>query len=210
MDTEGEFNRRLKELQCQLKRQTAAVQELGHVLDRCAKGVLQRDQAVCLQNLRERVMRKVEDAEIGEVVSSNEFNERKLTKGILTFAVGSMFAAARGGETPLSSGLGLVNSVLSESMPFGTVMVAIGRGGLPEDVEVVSLSRLARESKRSEAETRNGIQERGYVLITPLVFSALLTNLESKILDGSVSLPVSTEQIASELAEVIRRLGSTS
>ena len=82
-------------------------------------------------------------------------------------------------------------------------------GGLPEDVQVVSLSHLARDSKRSEVEVRNGIQNLGYVLLAPLAFSALLDNLESKILDGSVSLPMSTEQIANEPEEVVHRLSST-
>ena len=210
MDTAGEFNRRLKELQCQLRRQTTAVEELGGVLDQCATNVLRRDQAFSLDNLSARIMREVEDAQITEVVASNKFNERQLTRGVLSFAAGALFAAIAGQRDPLSRGARLIQPVLDQKAPFGTVLVAVGKQGLPDDVAVVPLSRLARESKKGEQEIRDILQESGCLLVEPEAYALFMDNLKRRVLDGSVSLPVSVEQTASELERATRRLGSTS
>ena len=210
MGTASEFSRRLKELQCQLRRQTAAVEELGGVLDQCANSVLRRDQAVRLQALLTRTMREVEDAQMTEVVASNKFNERRLTRGVLSFAVGTLFAAIAGERDPLSRGARSIQPVLGQKATFGTVLVAVGKDGLPDDVKVVSVSRFARDSKRSESEISDVLRERGYLLIAPQIFAALVDKLESRVLDGSVSLPVSIGNLAGELPGIMRSLRSTS
>jgi hypothetical protein len=204
METAGKFNRRLKELQCQLRKLIAAVEELGPVLDLCAKSVVERDQAFSLDNLKARIMREVEDARIREVVASNEFNKRKLTKGALNFAAGALFAAIAGQRDPLSRGARLIQHVLDQKAPFGTVLVAVGKEGLPHDVAVVSLSRLARESGKEEQQVRDTLEELGHLLIEPDMFALLMDNLKRKVLDGSVSLPVSVQMIARELKSTLR------
>ena len=205
METAGEFNRRLKELKCQLTRLTAAAEELGPVLDQCAKSVLQHDQAFSLDNLRAGIMREVEDARIKEIVASNQFNKRKLTKGALNFAAGTLFAAIAGQRDPLSRGIRLMQPVLEQNAPFGTVLVAVGKEGLPDDVAVVPLSWLARESKKEEQEIRIALKERGYLLVEPEIFASLTDNLKRRVLDGAVSLPLSIGNITSELPEIIMR-----
>jgi len=210
METAGEFSRRLEELKCQLRRQIVVAEELGHVLDRCADIVLRRDQAVYLQNLKGRIMREVEDLEAMEAVASHEFNKRKLTRGALNFAAGSIVAWIGGQKNPLAVGARLIPPALGQRVPFGTVLVAVGKGGLPEDVKVVSLSRFARDSNRNESEISDAIRERGYLLIAPLIFAALVDKLESRMLDGSVSLPMSIGNIASELPGIMRSLRSMS
>lgn len=199
MEATGEFSRRLEELKCQLRRQMAAAGELGPVLDRCAKGVVQRDQAFSLDNLKVRIMREVEDARIRELVASNEFNKRKLTKGALSFATGALFSAIAGQRDALSRGARLIQPVLAQKAPFGTVLVAVGKEGLPDDVAVVSLSRLARESGKEEQQARDTLEERGHLLIKPDMFALLMNNLKRKILDESVSFPVTVQMIAREL-----------
>jgi len=193
-----------------LRRQTAAAEELGHILDQCAKSVLRRDQAVSLQNLTERIMREVQHLEAIEAVASNKFKERRLTRGALSFAVGTLFAAIAGERDPLSRGARSIQPALGQRAPFGTVLVAVGKDGLPDDVKVVLLSRFARDSNRSESEISDIIRERGYLLIAPQIFAALVDKLESRVLDGSVSLPVSIGNIASELPGIMRSLRSTS
>jgi uncharacterized coiled-coil protein SlyX len=209
MDTADEFSRRLKELQCQLRRQTAVVEELGPVLDQCAKSVLRRDQAVHLHALSTRIMREVDDAQMTEVVASNEFSKRKLRRGALSFAAGALLAAIAGQGDSLSRGARLVQPVLGQKVPFGTVLVAVGKDGLPDDVNVVSLSRLARDSNRSESEISDVLRERGYLLIAPKIFAALVDKLESRVLDGSMSLPVSIGNLSSELPGIMRNFTST-
>ena len=84
--------------------------------------------------------------------------------------------------------------------PFGTVLVHIGPRGLPEDVEVVSISSLARESKRDESEIMNGLLTRGNLLFGDEAFSRLIDKIACEILKGGLSLPVSAVRL-SELQE---------
>lgn len=203
MEATGEFSRRIEELKRQLRRQIAAVGELGPVLDQYAKGVVQRDQAFSLDNLKVKIMREVEDAQIREIVASNEFNKRKLTKGALNFAAGALFAAIAGQRDPLSRGARLIQPVLAQKAPFGTVLVAVGKEGLPHNVTVVSLSRLARESGKEEQQVRDTLEELGHLLIEPDMFALLMNNLKRKILDGSVSFPVTVQMIARELKSTL-------
>jgi hypothetical protein len=83
------------------------------------------------------------------------------------------------------------------------VLVAVGKAGLPHDVAVVSLSRLARESGKEEQQVRDTLEERGHLLIEPDMFALLMNNLKRKILDGSVSFPVTVQMIARELKSTL-------
>lgn len=204
METTGEFNLSLKELQCQLRWQKATVEELGPVLDKCAKGVLRHDQAVSLDDLKVKIMTEADDARMMETVASNEFNKRKLTRGITGFAAGALFAAMAGQSNPLSKGVSILQSALDQKAPFDTVLVAIGKQGLPEDVTVVPLSSLARGSNRSESQIREALQKRGYLVMALQTFAMLIENLKPKVLDGSISLPLSIEKIANKLPGIIR------
>lgn len=78
---------------------------------------------------------------------------------------------------------------------FGTVLVAIGPKGLPDDVHVVSVSCWARESKRPESEISKELRSGGKLLFSERSFSLLIDTLSNKILNGELSLPVSVERL---------------
>lgn len=199
MDTSGEFSRRLKELNCQLRNLTAAAEELGPLLDQCAMKVLQRDQAFVLSNLSTRIMREVEDVRAREVAANDEFNAAKHRRGAITFLGGAVGAALGRQKDPWSRGAELMQPVLDQKAPFGAVMVAIAKEGLPDGVKVVPLSQLARESKKSQQEIRVALEERDCLLMIPETFARLTDNLKAKVMDGSMSLPIGVERIATEL-----------
>jgi hypothetical protein len=207
METEGQFSRRFKELKSQLRRQTAAVEELGAMLNHRANGVLRHDQAVFLDSLKAKVMEEAEYARLREIVAKGEFRKEKLSKGIIKFAVGTVGAAIAGQKNPLLEGVSSFKSAMEQKAPFDTVVIAIGQKGLPEDVTVLPLSRLARDYNRSETLIRDALKNRGYLLMTPLRFATLVDNLKSRVLDGFVSLPLSVDKIATELSRIARRPG---
>jgi len=80
--------------------------------------------------------------------------------------------------------------------PFGLVMVRIGPKGLPDDVEVVSISQLARESHRPQPEMMNKLQDDGYILFTEEAFSLLIDRLIVDVREGKLRLPVSRNKLA--------------
>ena len=84
----------------------------------------------------------------------------------------------------------MASSVLSRKVPFGTVLMVIGKEGIPEDVKIIFISRLARESNRSESEVVANFKNNGYLSMTPETFTHVLDKVERGILDGSLPLPL--------------------
>ena len=84
----------------------------------------------------------------------------------------------------------MAGSVMSKTVPFGNVLIDIGKEGIPEDVRVIPISRLARESNRSELEVKTSLTHDGYLLMTTEVFTQVLDKTKSEILDVSFPLPI--------------------
>jgi len=89
----------------------------------------------------------------------------------------------------------LLNNLGGEQRPFGTVLICVGPRGMPDDVQVVSISRLARESNREESEVINELQGRGCLLFSEKAFSLLIDKLACAVREGGLFLPVSTEKL---------------
>jgi len=205
METEREFSQKLKDIQCQLRRQRAAIEELGLVLERCASNVTRHDQAVLLDGLKADVMEKVAHTQLVETAAGNAFTKRKLTTAVMSFAVGTFGAAIAGHKNPVFEGAKLFQSALGQESPFGTVLVGVGKKGLPEDVTIVPVSRLARDTNKGEAAVRESLQNRGYLLLVPQAFAALVDSVKSRVLDGSLCLPLSADRIARELPSILQK-----
>lgn len=181
----------------QAREQAAALEPLGDIFAQEAKRLFRHDQAVCLRRLKARVMHEVSNTLEQETTASNAFTKTALVMGAAEFALGGLVAAMFCSRRVFSVGTHLAQGELSKAKPFGTVLVAVGHGGLPNDVEVVSLSRLARESGRLESDIEAALQTSGYLLVTPQTFCNVLDELKCKVLDGSLSLPVAGEQLSS-------------
>jgi hypothetical protein len=80
--------------------------------------------------------------------------------------------------------------------PFGLVMVSIGPRGLPDDVGVLSVSQLARESRRPESGIVNELQQHGHLLLGEETFSLLIDRLITEIREGRLHLPISGDKLA--------------
>jgi len=184
----------------QARDQAAALEPLGNIFAQEAKHLVRYDQAARLRSLKTRVLSEVNNIQRMETAASYGFTKATLITGITKLALGGLVAAVAHSGNAFSLGARLAESDLTKTAPFGNVMVAVGRGGLPNDVEVISLSRLARESGRLEPDIEAALQTHGYLLMTPEVLSRVLTELERSVLDGSLSLPVTSDQLSSELA----------
>jgi hypothetical protein len=200
MATEREYERRLKELQSQLRKHQAIAEELGTVLNQRTQNILAHDQAASLDNLKARVMKAVDDVRLSEIIASNKFLDEKLATGLMDFAAGALGALMTHRRDPLWEGASRLRPVLGRKAPFGTVLVAVGEKGLPEDVTVVPLSGMARDSNQGEMEIQEALRKRGKLLMAPEAFAALIDKLKLRVLDRSVSLPLSFDKIASVLS----------
>lgn len=201
MDDLTVCRRRVEELRYRARAQVDALEVLEKAFAREAEHLCRHDQAQHLDDLGARVAQEVADMQAMEAAASYSFTKETLISGLTKFAVGSLWAAARGTqEHPLSIGAKLAADDFARTEPFRTVLVAVGPGGVPDEVSVVSLSLFARELGRSEPEIRARIEGRGYRLMTPGSFFRALDRLKEHVLKG-VPLPVADATLLLKPAE---------
>ncbi len=165
--------------------------------------IIRYDQVVQLHVVKLRIIREVKD--ITRMESTEQFHDDKmaLLGASGAFIVGTLFGASKFQKDVLKTAVSFTRPILSKNTPFGKVLVSIGKEGLPNDVKVVSVSRLTRESKRSEAKIEAGFKEDGYLLMTSETFDKVIDSVESGIRDGSLSLPVKADKLSQILNELI-------
>jgi uncharacterized protein YukE len=84
----------------------------------------------------------------------------------------------------------------SKQRCFGFSAVCVGKGGLPDDVHVVSISKLARAKNLPESEIVLQIERRGELVFKPEDFWRLVKDLIEDITSKQVRLPILPQQIA--------------
>jgi len=196
MESMTRCSRRLKALRRQTRAQGNAVAALKDVFAEKAEHLHRHDQAQHLDALGERIALEVSDIQGMEIAASYGFTKGTLIGGLMTFTVSSLAAAAmRSREHPLSIGARLAQSAFARTAPFGEVRVAVGRRGIPDDVSVIPLSRWAREQGRLKSEIVALLEARGYRLVTPESFSAMLSESKEKVLKGTLALPAAASSL---------------
>ena len=181
----------LEALRSQVRTQIDALAVLETAFLQEAEYLSRYEQARILGALQDRITQEVKDMRRMEESASYSFNRAMLVTGSVKFALFSLMASAHGTEKhPLSIGLEHASSDFSRTAPFGTVIVAVGPKGMPDDVEVISLSQSAREQRKAESEIAAAMEDRGYRLIEPESFLRTLDELKEQVLKGSVTFPV--------------------
>lgn len=193
MEGMTDCRRRVEALRCQVRAQVDALGILEQAFAAEGEHLRRYDQARCLDVLRARVTQEVEHLRRGEASLSGRFTRVTLISGLAKLVIGSVAAVARHTrEHPLSVGVKLAASDFSQTAPFGTVMVAVGPGGIPDEALAISLSQYAREWGRSESEITAAVSKQGYRLMTPEAFFSVLDELKGKVLKDALPLPMAT------------------
>ena len=191
MENMSSCRQQLEALRSQVKEQTDALSALETAFLQEAEYLRRYDQARLLRALHDRVTQGVRHVRRMEESASYSFNWAMTITGSAKLALWSLIAAKRHSkEHPLTIGLEHAKSDFSRTAPFGTVVVAVGPKGIPDDVKVISLSHCARERSRPESEIVAAIEDRGYQLIEPKSFLRTLEELKEQVLKGSVTFPV--------------------
>lgn len=145
------------------------------------------DQVARLRALQAAVVGDMENALQNERIAGYNYSELKSirqTTGVVT----GLFSKTNKDLAGIISNALLGHPTAGEPT-FGTVLVRIGPGDVPDDVRVVSISRLARESHRKESEVIAEIQKAEYRLLTEKKFTGLISWLAEEILTGRLNLP---------------------
>lgn len=209
MATMTSYDTLLSSLRSRIDTQTNALAEIADVLaveaERCRRG----DQASRIDALREQVELRVRSLQRAEESARSDFNMAKPGTSIAK-AVGTGLGAwlfKRG--DPIAMGVAVLKIELAKTAPFGNVVVALGPRGMPLTLGVISLSQMARDRSTSETEAVNAIATKGYRVARPESLVAVLDKLKEDILRGSVSLPVTSEQVRGYLAAATPKAETT-
>jgi len=200
METIADFIQLIEVMRSELGQQVIAVKWLAVAFAESDIQLIRHDQVACLRILKSRILREVENIKRIESAAQSRATKRALFGGApAAFTFGSLLADAIGLRNAPQFGVKLMLSTLSRKSPFGTVLIAIGKEGLPEDLKVIPLSLWARESNKSELEVEASLKRDGYLLVTPEQFAELLDRVEQAVLDGSVSLPIVIDEIIEQI-----------
>lgn len=199
METIADFEKWIGTIRSEIGQQVISLKKLAVAFTEGNIQLIRHDQVARLRILKSRITKEVEDIKQMESAAQSSANTGALLGAGVMFAIGSLFVAATRHKDAYKAGAKLATSILSKEVPFGTIFIAIGKKGIPEDVKAVSVSRLARESRRSESETKAGLKDKGYTLITPEQFDQLIDKVEQAVLDGSVCLPLARSEVMKQL-----------
>ena len=195
MEDIAAFEKLVGEMRSELEQQTITVEQLAIAFAGSDIQLIRHDQVACLRILKSKIMEEVQSIKRNESASQSSANTGALLSSGTALIFGSLFMAKMGRKNALDIGSRMAELSLTKNIPFGTVVIAIGKGGLPEDLKIINVSRFARESNKTEPEVETSWSHDGYLLMAPQVFTQALDKVEREILDGSLSLPIKISEI---------------
>lgn len=191
METLNDFHQHLDELCRRTQAQAEALSGLEQAFAQQVDYLRRHDQARCIDDLMKRVDQEIKHIEYAEAAASSDSERLKTKLALLGLAAaniaGLLFPLK---EHPMKLGARLAYDQLSDSEPYGTIIVGVGPGGVPRDVHVFPISRYARQQGVPEAKVIAELEAKGLRLFTPKAFSDFLTTLKDGILQGTSILPV--------------------
>ena len=186
----------LKDLLSRARRLTSSAISLSAMFTEESDHLNRWDEASRLKALYSVIRQQLDRAERSEDAASYGHSQGNLIVSLGGLAVGSLIKMASRNKQLSASADYLLKGLGNEKRPFGLVLICIGPKGLPDDAEVVSISRLARESNRVESEVVGALQEGGYLLLSEKAFSLLVDKLIEDVREGRLRLPVSREKLS--------------
>jgi len=186
----------LKNLLRQARRLTSSAFSLSAIFAKEANRLSREDEASRLKALYFSITQQLNQAKCCEDAASYGYSQASLLISLGGLAVSGTIKVLSKNKQLSAFADYLFKSPTNKERPFGLVLICIGPKGLPDDVGVVSISQLARESSRQESEIINKLQEGGYLLFSEKAFSLLIDRLVDDVREGRLRLPISTQKLA--------------
>ena len=159
-----------------------------------------------LKEIQATVVKELELSRQQESAASYEYSKVNLPFSLAGLAAKIIVTATTKNRRTLNLVSQVCDTSTAKKLPYGRVMVCVGLKGLPDDVRVVSISELARESNRPESETIQKLQKGGCLLFSPERFSSLIDKLVIDIREGRLHLPIPIEKLSERVASGYQRL----
>lgn len=186
----------LKNLHHQARRLTSTGLSLITLFAQEANRLNRKDEASRLEALNSYIRQLLDRAKSSEDAASDGHIQAGLISSLGGLALGGIVKQVSKNKRLSAFGGHLFESPTSKERPFGTVLVCIGPMGLPDDIRVVCISKLARESNRPESGVIKEVREPGSLLFDEKVFSLLIDRLVDDVREGRLRLPISRETVS--------------
>lgn len=195
MESLRSFHDHLGNLQHQARKLTSAGLSLTPLFAEEAKRLSREDEASRLRVLYRAVVAHLDRVKRDEGSESYAQSQINLQASVIALAMnaGRAIISKNNRLSRISDSL---KSAGIKKLPFGNVLVCVGPKGLPDDVGVVSISRLARESNRDASEVINELKKRGCLLLSKETLSLLIDKLVDDVREGRLRLPISGEKLS--------------
>ena len=187
------FHDHLRNSQSQAKKLNEAGPALNALFAEEGIRLTSEDEASRLRAMYDAIVQQLQQLRQIELSASCGHNQANLILSLIEATVTAI--VSRGNRLSAVADC-LLNGPTTRRQSFGLVVVCIGPGGLPDDVRVVSISQLARQSGRSQPEVMNKLGGDGNLLFSEAAFSALISRLVGDVREGKVRLPVCKETLA--------------
>jgi len=196
MEDLNSLHAHLKNLHHQSRRLTSTGLSLITLFAQEANRLNRKDEASRLEALNSYIRQLLDRAKSSEDAASDGHIQAGLISSLGASTLGSIVKQVSKNKRISAFTDHLFESPTSKERPFGTVLVCIGPVGLPDDVRVVCISKLARESNRQESEVIKEMQEPGYLLFDEKVLALLIDRLVDDVRDGRLRLPISRDTLS--------------
>jgi hypothetical protein len=205
METSITYSKMLENLLNRVRRLISTAQSLANLFEQEANRLKSEVEVANLKKLYSIVHEEVGNKKRLETDSrlANNLIEGggsivRLVAGLVTMSIQDEAAQAFSRE--------LLSEPRKET-PFGTVVIRVGPSGIPDDVEVVCISELARQSERDELTVVDELLAKGNFLLDEKSFSVLVEIIADEILAGNLSLPVLPNRIIKYKERTLLQLG---
>jgi len=202
------FHTHLENLYQQARKLTSTGLSLMTLFAEEANRLNREDEALRLKALYSSIRQQLDLAKRSEDAASYGHSQANLIFSLGGLALGSIVKRASKNKRLSAFADYLLESPPNKERPFGSVLVCMGPEGLPDDVRVVSISKLARESNRQESEVIHELQETGCLLFSEKKFSLLIDRLIDDVREGRLCLPISREKLSKITASSKSKLGA--
>ena len=190
------LNTYMKNLQNQAARLTETALSLISVFAEEANRLNRKDEASRLKALHSSIRQQLHQVRRSEAAAEYGRVRADMISSLGGLALGGILKKVSKNKRLSEFVDYLLESPNNKERPFGNVLVCIGPKGLPDDVKVVPISLLARESNREEHQVINELQEYGYFLLSEKASSLLIKKLVDDVQEGRLHLPISLEKLS--------------
>ena len=153
----------LKDLMVRAGELVSATESLATLFEEEGISLKLGDHVARLQALQADIGKRLESAQSDENTARSSYPAGKFIK-LTAWSIAEVFGVESIDTRWNKTSQKLAQPPAKGEPPFGMILVCIGPGGIPEDVHVVSVSRMARESRLKESEVMDSLIAGGSLL----------------------------------------------